>query len=504
MSHPKQTSILLCLTLFFLCGCSKDAALVEENSKSTTETTAENANVVFRLESNQASILTRATETAEDSFDPKTGSPAEYKVNNARVYFFDSSTKLFVKTVELTGLTPDPASGWVYESQPIQAPQGVYDIFVTANTNRVINKTTEDEFLADIDDLTYAQGVITDISNGIVMSNRAVSNLNTKIKKEAKPDKINTIEVVLERVVARLDVAVKYDAFALTDDGGHQYATIKITDFYIVNFPKSYYTYRHVAVLTALEEPKWAMPTNFGNVADVDGYVIDPYFFKKTAEATDFNNKDKYYANFYGDAANPNSINWNKLNPADVSDPKYVTSYCLENCMIAPAQKNGYSSGVLFKATMEPYNNVYRLNSANELELVTNPAQYAEEIYYYDYRFFNSPEALDAYVKSTIPGATTVQYEAQKFEKTDDGYHCYYKYWIRHLDNYIDNVMGVMEFAIVRNNYYRMLVTSVKDLGFGGTGTIIPNPDIPDEGEASLKVILNVKPWILRKIDVEL
>ena len=103
-----------------------------------------------------------------------------------------------------------------------------------------------------------------------------------------------------------------------------------------------------------------------------------------------------------------------------------------------------------------------------------------------------------------MPGTVTLQYEAQKFTKTDSGYYCYYNYWIRHLDNYKDNEMGVMEFGIVRNNYYRMLVTSVKDLGFGGTFMIEPNPDIPDEGEAKLKVVLNVKPWVLRKIDVEL
>ena len=82
MSHPKQISILLCLTLFFLCGCSTDDALVEE-SKGTTETTAESVNVVFRLQSNQTSIVTRATTESGDGEDP--GLPAEYKVNNARV-----------------------------------------------------------------------------------------------------------------------------------------------------------------------------------------------------------------------------------------------------------------------------------------------------------------------------------------------------------------------------------------------------------------------------------
>ena len=171
--------------------------------------------------------------------------------------------------------------------------------------------------------------------------------------------------------------------------------------------------------------------------------------------------------------------------------------------MLAPSQKNGYSTGVLFQAKMEPYDNVYSLNKTkDELVKVSNPADYAEEIYFYDYQFFNSADALKFYINKF--GTVTPQSEAQKFNKTDDGYYCYYNYWIRHLNNYKDNEMGVMEFGIVRNNYYRMLVTGVKDLGFDGTFMIEPNPDIPDEGEAKLKVVLNVKPWVLRKIDVEL
>jgi len=510
MSHPKQFPILLCLTLFFLCGCSKDNAL-EEESKGTTETTTESVNVVFRLQSNQTSILTRATETVEDSGDPKTGSSAEYYVKKARVYFFDSSTKLFTKSVELTDFTPDPASGWIYETKPILAPQGHYDIFVTANTDRVINKDTEDEFLADIDNLTYAQGEITDISNGIVMANRAVDNLNTEIKKSNTAGDVIPINITLERVVARLDVAVNQDEFELTY-GSKPYATVKIKDFYIVNYPTSYYTYRHIASLTTLNEPVWTIPTNFDYIQIKDqanSFVIDPYFFKKKPDVTDFDNQDNYYANYYGNLKkydDPNSINWKALYPANPLDPQFVTSYCLENCMLAPAQKNGYSTGVLFNATMEPYNNVYRLNSAEDaLEKVTDPAQYAATIYYYDYQFFNSSKAVEFYVKLQNPGATEVQYEAPEFEKSDDGhYHCYYKYWIRHLDNHDNNLMGVMEFAIVRNNYYRMLVTSVKDLGYSGKAIIEPNPDIPDEGEARLKVVLNVKPWVQRKIDVEL
>ena len=88
-------------------------------------------------------------------------------------------------------------------------------------------------------------------------------------------------------------------------------------------------------------------------------------------------------------------------------------------------------------------------------------------------------------------------YKARKFEKTDDGYRTYYTYWIRHLDNYKPTSMGVMEFGIVRNNLYRLLVTNVSDLG---NYKLIVNPDTPDEGETYLSVLLNVKPWIVRDL----
>ena len=54
-----------------------------------------------------------------------------------------------------------------------------------------------------------------------------------------------------------------------------------------------------------------------------------------------------------------------------------------------------------------------------------------------------------------------------------------------------------MEFAIVRNNLYRILVTNVSGLGYY---ELPVNPDTPDEGETYLKVVINVKPWIVRDL----
>lgn len=490
-------SLLLAGAVF--CSCSQGDD-VEDNTVASPAA-QEGTNVMFRLTTNTSSLATRS---AEDSYEHLQGSAEEYKVNNARVYLFDAPTRLFVKSILLTNLTrtiTDSSTGnIVYETEQVSVPQGTYDIFVTANTDRIINKTDEKSFLADIDSLTYVRGHIEDVSKGIIMTNRASDNAGTVIA-EGQGSDVSVVNVTLERVLARIDIAKRYETFQLTDANSKMYATVKLDGHYIVNLPKYYYSFRHTAVLTNYTEPSWNINENFGNVKDVNGYVIDPYFFKKPIDASSFTNADKYYVNFFGDYSNPNAVAWTQFKP--VGEPtQYNTTYCLENCCLAPAQKNGYSTGVIFRATLEPYDNVYRLASDGNMELVSDKNDYAEVLYYYNYNFYNSAEALAAAIGvSSVTGADLAQYQARKFEKSDDGYRCYYTYWIRHLDNYKATNMGVMEFGIVRNNLYRIVVANVSEIG---DQQPVVNPDTPDEGETYLKVILNVKPWILRNLDIVL
>jgi hypothetical protein len=492
MIHFKKIAFPLFLATAFLCSCSQ----TEELTVSTENSSQENLNVTFRLQSNSSN----ATRSAEDSYTHVQGTAEEYKVNTARAYFFDSATKLLSKTVQLSGITFSGTSGngnVIYETEPISVPMGTYDIFVIANTDRQINKDKEDAFLADIDSMSYTKAVIENISGGIIMTNRGADNLATAITKKDQHD-VNVVNITLERVLARLDIAKAAEKYEITNTKGEKYATVSLDGYYIVNLPKYYYTFRHTAVLTTLEEPIWSTSLNFGNIADVNGYVIDPYFFKKKVDATNFINADKYFEQFSGDINNPDYLSWNKFNAVSQT-PDYKTMYCLENCALRQAQKNGYSTGVIFKSIVEPNNNVYRLNVYGNLELIPDKSQYPEVIYYFDEKFYDSADALAAAVSAS--GSPTGKYQAKKFEKTDDGYRCYYKYWIRHLDNSKPTEMGVMEFGVVRNNLYRMLVTDVSGLG-DGTPTIDPND--PDEGETYLKVVLNVKPWTVRDISVVL
>lgn len=493
MFYSNKTIFALLLTGAVLCGCNQRDVI--EGYDDNHEVAQETANVMFRLQTNTSNT----TRSVEDSYTHVQGTANEYKVNSARVYLFDAPTKLFVKSILLTNLTysgSDANGNIIYETERVSVPQGTYDIFVTANSDRLISKNTEAEFLANIDSLSYVRGHIEDVSNGIIMTNRASDNSGTVIANNQNNED-NVINITLERVLARLDIAKGRETFQLTDDNSRQYAAVTLDGYYIVNLPKYYYSYRHTAVLTSMDEPNWSINEHFGNVKDVNGYVIDPYFFKKTIDASNFTNSDKYYENYFGDYSNPNAITWTAFKP--VNDvPQYNTVYCLENCMLAPAQKNGYSTGVIFRAKMEPYNNVYHLGTNGNLELVTDKNAYPEVLYYFNYKFYDSTEALAAAIGvSSISGVNLDLYQAKKFEKTDDGYRCYYVYWIRHLDNFKATSMGVMEFAIVRNNLYRMLITNVSGLGYQDVPV---NPDTPDEGETYLKVVLNVKPWIVRDL----
>lgn len=76
----------------------------------------------------------------------------------------------------------------------------------------------------------------------------------------------------------------------------------------------------------------------------------------------------------------------------------------------------------------------------------------------------------------------------------------YYKYWIKH-DPLADNsTMGVMEFAIVRNNVYQLQVSGIKDLGDPLPFT--PGKDDPNNPDKNTEIYivikLYVRNWVVR------
>ena len=86
------------------------------------------------------------------------------------------------------------------------------------------------------------------------------------------------------------------------------------------------------------------------------------------------------------------------------------------------------------------------------------------------------------------------------------GYYCNYYYWNRHNDNNLAGIMGPMEFAVVRNNVYKLSVTQIRQLGHPidpENDPETPTPETPDEPEdVYMKVSVEVIPWVVRVNDI--
>lgn len=86
-------------------------------------------------------------------------------------------------------------------------------------------------------------------------------------------------------------------------------------------------------------------------------------------------------------------------------------------------------------------------------------------------------------------------------------YYCYYYYWNRHNDNGKPAEMGPMEFAVVRNNVYKLAVTEIKKLGHPRISDNDPDPvdpENPDEsGDVYIKLSVEVLPWVVRVNNIE-
>lgn len=87
------------------------------------------------------------------------------------------------------------------------------------------------------------------------------------------------------------------------------------------------------------------------------------------------------------------------------------------------------------------------------------------------------------------------------------GYFCYYYYWNRHNNNGNNSKMGPMEFAVVRNNIYKLAVTKITRLGHPfrpGNDPDPVDPNDPDEDEkVYMEVKVKVKPWTKRVNNIE-
>lgn len=149
-------------------------------------------------------------------------------------------------------------------------------------------------------------------------------------------------------------------------------------------------------------------------------------------------------------------------------------------------------------------------NTMNDPKVATSTTAvvYSDDTESADYKWniwYNTNHAEDeAALKAFKAAATSNEFTLYQssIDEGVPGYYCYYFYWNRHNDNGNNGVMGKMEFAVVRNNVYKLAVLSLKKLGHPRVTENDPDPvtpETPDEkDEVYLDVQVEVLPWVVR------
>ncbi len=180
----------------------------------------------------------------------------------------------------------------------------------------------------------------------------------------------------------------------------------------------------------------------------------------------------------------------------------YTIGYVNENTFDMNQTVAAYATGLQLKGIYKPAR-VYSAYNAEEGKLTEN-TEYAKGQDFWrvlctdnpaeeNCLYFDNEEAAQAYCNAynttykDVDGNTKVEGHSgiASYTKYNGGV-CFYYVWLRHANNGDDGVQGPMEFAIVRNNIYRLQISKVS-----GPGTVKPDPRNPEY----LKAIIYVRKW---------
>ena len=316
----------------------------------------------------------------------------------------------------------------------------------------------------------------------------------------------------VERSMARFD----YKQAAAFDMGAG--LTLTLTEAALINQSKAHYMFRRV---TADESTTSAVTV--GGTEVPTNWVVD----------TDWSNK--VAANFDAQLSAPSTWTWTSL-ASLTTDDNYtgdykIWCYAKENTIPGiDAQKHNVSTGVVFKAELAP--------GETASDAVKTAMAAGDRIYVFNNKLYGAwsdvKAAAEAGTDATLQAAynqaaATIAADATEpkgadaaaagftgYSPKDGKYYNYYYYWNRHNDNLNNDVMGIMEFAVVRNNVYKLAVNSINRFGHP-TPPDPSNPDPdpepdpdpvdPDDPDESVNYYFNVTvkvlPWTVRINNIE-
>ncbi|MDE6588618.1 MAG: Mfa1 family fimbria major subunit [Paramuribaculum sp.] len=348
--------------------------------------------------------------------------------------------------------------------------------------------------------------------------------------------------VRVQRSVARFDFMDGSDGnctytFAKNDEQ-QTILQVQLTEMSLVNLSKSFYHLMRTSRNGLIDNYELCgkdMPTQA--IEDNNMWVVDTDADRKAGIHEDV------YENFFCWSGNGNQAGtwnpaaWDTWKISDVlngDDQNFegwngsankrkgykIWRYATENTIPAPAanQRQGITTGVIFKGMLTA--------TANAPQNIKEAIAAHSDLYAYKGNLYGSWDDIAEFIEElgdnttgytdlvadykNCTEATAVSvggFTRYQYSDADNGYPMYYPYWNRHNNNDNNSVMGHMEFQVVRNNIYKLRVTSINSLGH----PVIPDddpdpfdPEDPDEKEdVYFTVEVMILPWVVRVNDID-
>ena len=143
-------------------------------------------------------------------------------------------------------------------------------------------------------------------------------------------------------------------------------------------------------------------------------------------------------------------------------------------------------------------------------DIYDNTGKKINILYKYNHRYFHTLQALledEANskvedLKALTPNTPNEELDEYGIEVYPEGRCFYYSAQIKHFDDGDPETIGIMEYAIMRNNIYSLGVKSIQDIG-DATLNLTPNTPISDI-RAYVDLEVTILPWIVRFNDLDL
>ena len=534
-------------------ACSDEIDLSANNEESTEESTSQ----VFMQFSLELPAVSRSTTQIGGGSDAgvEIGKDYENQVSEVLVVITDATEgdtyDKFITGSTVTNLIPT-GSNTTYvvpfnTNKLVDYAGDPVNIYVYCNPTSELKKGLESEDGIDVN-ATYTLTSETDetiwsITDGdnntknghFLMTNadddyvRTLPDNLDNYKVESNPFDLKTINV--ERAAARFDYKSSDadETYTLMGEDGKEEVTVTLTDMALVNLSKEFYYLRRVS------DDGTSTSAIIGGTETNTNYVVDTdYEWKSGSTITDYSDHFFYVYNQNSASAD---YTWtsissltkneddtdNSWNTDDTKGDYKIWRYATENTIPAQVsnQKKGITTGVVFKGVIKGVSDrmITLLDGTNTVYVFDNilwgtwdNVKTAAEVKERDKTTLANPLLAAAYNEAMKGGytdakAVTAGFTIFRPNTTTKKYEVLYYYWNRHNDNNNNGSMGPMEFAVVRNNVYKLSVTGVNKFGHPTNPGDDPDPENPEdpdeEDDVYFKVAVEVLPWVVRINDIK-